>query len=78
MGSVSHKCKHGSLEEVSVVEETLISKGFVKSKEGQCQKNIPLGEYVIVSLASTHHHRDGEVQCRIAWVEEHRKEGGRA
>jgi len=70
MGSVSHKCKVGSLEEISVIAKTLISKGFVESNKGQSQKNIPRGEYVIVSLANVIHHRNGEVQYRIAWVEQ--------
>jgi len=64
-----HKCKHGSLEEVTAFEKTLIAQGFVQSEEGQSQKNISRGEYVIVSLANVMHHRNGEVQYRIAWVE---------
>jgi len=64
-----HKCKHGSLEEVTAVEKTLIAQGFVQSDEGQSQKSIPCGEYVIVSRANVAHHRNGEVPYRIAWVE---------
>lgn len=70
MSDEVHKCKHGSLEEVTAIEKTLIAQGFVKSEEGQSQKNIPRGEYVIVSLANVAHHRNGEIQYRIAWVEE--------
>jgi len=69
MTEAVHKCSVGSLAEVSRVERDLESRGFVKSAEGQDQKNIPSGEYVIVSLANVRHHRNGEIQYRIAWVE---------
>jgi len=69
MTSEIHKCSYGNLDEISVVEQSLISRGFVESDEGQSQKNIPPGEYVKVSLTNVRHHRNGEIQYRIAWVE---------
>jgi len=69
MSSEVHKCSYGSLDEIIVVEKDLISRGLVKSAEGQSQKDIPLGEYVIVSVANIMHHHNGEIPYRIAWVE---------
>ena len=63
-----HKCAYGNMEEITTIEESLISRGFVKSAEGQSQKDIPLGEYVIVCVKNTHHHRTG-IPYRIAWCE---------
>jgi len=65
---VIYKSSVGSLAEVSAVELELKSKGFVKSAEGQDQKDIPSGEYVIVSLANVRPRRNGEVQYRIGWA----------
>jgi len=70
MNETQHKCSVGSLAEVSAVERELKARGYAKSSEGQSQKHVPPGEYVIVSLANVRHHKNGEIQYRIAWVEE--------
>ena len=69
MVSEIHKCSYDSMEEVTVIEDSLVARGFVKSAEGQSQKSFPLGEYVVVCVANIHHHRNGEIPYRIAWVE---------
>ncbi len=69
MNHKGHQCAHGSWDEISAIEASLISRGFVESDKGQSQKDIPVGEYVKVSLANVMHHRHGEIQYRIAWVE---------
>jgi len=69
MNADIHKCSYGNLEEILVIEKALISRGFVEGDEGQSQKNIPFGKYVKVSLEHVRHHRNGEIQYRIAWVE---------
>jgi len=69
MSAGRHQCSHGSLEDVSAIEQDLLSRGFVKSGEDQSQKNIPAGEYMIVCIEKFYHHRNGEIPYRIAWVE---------
>ncbi|MDQ6972112.1 MAG: hypothetical protein Q9M30_05640 [Mariprofundaceae bacterium] len=64
-----HKCSYGNFEEISVIERDLKSRGFVESAQGQSQEDILPGEYVKVSFANVRHHRHGELQYRIAWVE---------